>query len=62
MYAGPAALLWGCLLLSVITYALARERNVGALAEVGKHLGVAFLVIVASRAIGAWINHYVPLS
>ena len=57
--AGIAALLWGCLLLTAVSYALARERGVGPLLEVAKHLGVAFLVIAASRLIGVGIARYV---
>ncbi len=54
-----AALFWGCLLLTAITYALARERGVSPFPEIAKHLGVAFLVIVTSRVIGAWISRHV---
>jgi len=58
-YTVIAALFWGCLLLTAITYALARERGVSPLPEIAKHLGVAFLVIVTSGVIGAWISRYV---
>lgn len=58
-YAGWAALLWGCLLLSVISYVLARERGVGPVGEIAKHLGVALAVIIASRIIGTWISRHV---
>jgi hypothetical protein len=54
-----AALLWGCLLLAAVSYALARERDVYPLLEVVKHLGVALLVIAASRLIGVWISRHV---
>jgi VIT1/CCC1 family predicted Fe2+/Mn2+ transporter len=57
--AGITALLWGCLLLAAVSYALARERAVRPLVEVAKHLGVAFLVIAASRLIGVWIGRYI---
>jgi vacuolar iron transporter family protein len=58
-YAGIAALLWGCLLLAAISYALSRERGISPLPEMARHLGVAFLVIVASRIIGVWISRHV---
>jgi VIT1/CCC1 family predicted Fe2+/Mn2+ transporter len=58
-YTVIVALFWGCLLLTAITYALARERGGSPLPEIAKHLGVAFLVIVASRVIGAWISRHV---
>jgi hypothetical protein len=50
---------WGMLLLSALTCLLARQRNVGMLSEVGKHLGVALAVIFVSREIGAWISAYI---
>jgi vacuolar iron transporter family protein len=53
--AGITALLWGCLLLTAVSYALARERGAGPFLEVAKHLGVALLVIAASRLIGICI-------
>jgi VIT1/CCC1 family predicted Fe2+/Mn2+ transporter len=58
-YAGIVALAWGCALLAAITYVLARARGIGPVPEVVKHLGVAVLVIGASRGIGLWIMHHV---
>lgn len=58
-YASLVALSWGCLLLAAISYVLAKARGVPSLPEVAKHLGVAFLVIVASRIIGEWISRHV---
>jgi VIT1/CCC1 family predicted Fe2+/Mn2+ transporter len=51
----PAALAWGMVLLSTLTYFVARHRGVAPLPEVAKHLAVAIVVIVVSRAIGTWI-------
>jgi hypothetical protein len=58
-YAGIVALVWGFLLLTGLSYALAMERCVSPMAEIGKHLGVAVLVIAASRVIGSWIFFHV---
>jgi hypothetical protein len=58
-YAVIIALGWGLLLLIGLSYMLARARDVRALPEVGKHLGVAVLVIAASRVVGLWILRYV---
>lgn len=54
-YAGIVTLVWGFLLLTGLSYALAMERRVSPMPEIGKHLGVAVLVIAASRVIGSWI-------
>src|SRR5208283_3775300 len=51
-------LFWGCLLLTSITYALARERGVAPLPEIAKHLWGDFFVIVTSRLFGAWIREH----
>ena len=56
-YSGTVALLWGGLLLAVISYLLARERGIAPLGEVAKHLGVALVVILTSRIIGTWISY-----
>jgi len=58
-YAAMVALGWGCALLAAISCMLARSRSVGAAPEVVKHLGMAVLVIGASRVIGLWIMHHV---
>jgi len=47
----PATIAWGMALLAVLTFLVARERRVGAGAEIAKHLGVACAVLVVSRAI-----------
>ena len=58
-YAGIVALAWGFFLLAGLSYVVARARAVRPLPEIGKHLGVAILVIAASRLIGSWILQYV---
>ena len=58
-YAGVAALAWGSLLLVGISYVLAKARAIAPVPEIGKHLGVAVLVIAASRIIGSWITRHV---
>jgi VIT1/CCC1 family predicted Fe2+/Mn2+ transporter len=58
-YAGLVALTWGFLLLAGLSYVVARARDVRPVPEVGKHLGVAIVVIAASRVIGSWILQYV---
>jgi VIT1/CCC1 family predicted Fe2+/Mn2+ transporter len=56
----PAALVWGMALLGTLTYFVARARGAAPAPEVGKHIGVAIVVIVVSRAIGTWILARVP--
>src|SRR5579863_10551039 len=47
------SMVWGFILLSLLSYFLARRRGVGAVSEVIKHCAVAVAVIAISRAIGA---------
>jgi len=50
---------WGTLLLSALTYVLARVRKVNPAVEIAKHLAVALVVVAISRALGAWISQHV---
>ena len=47
----PGSVVWGMLLLGVLSYFLARERNVRILPEVIKHLVVAAVAIIISKII-----------
>jgi hypothetical protein len=59
----PGAVLWGLVwgmsLLAILSYILARHRGVSGLSEVGKHLGVAFTIILVSKIVGHWIATHV---
>jgi VIT1/CCC1 family predicted Fe2+/Mn2+ transporter len=55
-YAAEAAIVWGALLLGILTYLVARQRKVNPAPEVVKHLLVASAVIIASMLIGHWIG------
>lgn len=50
-----ASLIWGVVLLGTLSTLLARARRAGVVSEIAKHLGVALIVILASRAVGTWI-------
>ncbi|HTT37190.1 MAG TPA: hypothetical protein VMH32_05925 [Burkholderiales bacterium] len=54
-----ATSIWGLLLLSGLTWVLARERGRSVFAEMFKHVAVALAVILASKQIGAWIGAHV---
>jgi VIT1/CCC1 family predicted Fe2+/Mn2+ transporter len=55
-HAAKAAIVWGALLLAILTYLVARQRKVNPALEVVKHLFVASGVIIASTLIGHWIG------
>jgi hypothetical protein len=54
VYASKVAMVWGMLLLAMMTYLVARERKVKPILEVVKHLLVASVVVLASNVIGHW--------
>lgn len=51
----PVSIIWGFVLLSLLSCLLARTRGVRAVSEILKHGAVALAVIAISRAIGAWL-------
>ena len=55
-FAGKVAMAWGMLLLAALTYLVARERKVSPPLEIVKHVVVASVVILASIAIGHWVD------
>ena len=56
--AAVGGVVWGLSLLGVLSYMLARQRNVSALSEVAKHVGVAAVIVFVSKIIGQWITAY----
>ncbi len=51
-----ASLLWGMLVIVVLSYFLARAQNVSPVLIVAEHLGIAILVVVLSHLIGVWVS------
>ena len=46
---------WGFILLSCLSYLLAKVRGASVVSEIWKHTAVAVVVIAISKAIGVWI-------
>jgi len=53
------ALAWGIVLLTGLTWLVAKNRGANVSTEIAKHLIVATVVIAVSRVIGLGINSYV---
>ncbi len=51
-----ASLLWGMLVIIVLSYFLARAQGVSPVLIVAEHLGIAILVVVFSHFIGEWVS------
>lgn len=55
---GPAVIasvVWGMLVIVVLSYFLARGQGESPLAIIAEHLGIAVLVVVFSHYIGVWV-------
>ncbi len=55
---GPAviaSIVWGMLVIVVLSYFLARSQNESPWPVILEHLGIAILVVVLSHFIGAWV-------
>ena len=52
-----ASVLWGMLVITVLSYFLARTQNARPLAIIGEHLFIAIVVVVVSHLIGVWVNN-----
>ncbi len=53
------SVVWGMVLLSALTYVVARHRQANAITEVAKHLAVAAVVILVSKGLGYLITTHV---
>lgn len=51
-----ASLLWGMLVIVVLSFFLARTQQASPLAIIAEHLGIAVLVVVLSHFIGIWVR------
>ncbi|MDX2410940.1 MAG: hypothetical protein QNK16_02630 [Woeseiaceae bacterium] len=51
-----ASLLWGMLVIIVLSYFLARAQKASPVLIVAEHLGIAVLVVVLSHLIGVWVS------
>ena len=49
------SLIWGFVMLSCLSYLVARMRSVSPFGEIWKHGAVAVVVIVLSKMIGVWV-------
>ncbi len=56
---GPAVMacgVWGMIVITVLSYFLARSQNARPLAIIGEHLLIAIVVVVLSHLIGVWVH------
>ncbi len=51
-----ASIVWGMLVIAVLSYFLAKSQGERVMPVVLEHLGIAILVVVLSQLIGAWVG------
>ena len=51
-----ASVAWGILVISVLSYFIARAQQAAPAAIIAEHVGIAVIVVVASHFIGAWVH------
>jgi len=49
------SLLWGMLVITILSYALARAQRAPPMLIIAEHLGIAIAVVVLSHLIGSWV-------
>lgn len=52
-----ASLVWGMLVIIVLSYFLARAQNASPVMIIAEHLTIAVLVVVFSHLIGVWVRN-----
>lgn len=51
-----ASIVWGMLVIAVLSYFLAKAQNSRPFSIIAEHLGIAILVVVLSHLIGEWVS------
>lgn len=52
-----ASVAWGLVVITVLSYFLARTQDSSPLAIIAEHAGIAIIVVVLSHLIGVWVNN-----
>jgi vacuolar iron transporter family protein len=50
---------WGLLLLTVLSYCVARAQMIAPWKVIGEHLLIALCVVVMTHAVGDWVKEFV---
>ena len=50
------SVVWGMLVIVVLSYFLARSQGESPVAIIAEHVGIAFLVVILSHYIGVWVG------
>ena len=51
-----ASVVWGMLVITVLSYFIARVQEASPIAIIVEHLAIALLVVVLSHFIGVWVG------
>ena len=50
------SMIWGLIVITVLSYFLARSQGANPLAIIAEHVGIAIIVVILSHLIGVWVN------
>jgi len=54
-FAAVCSVIWGLLILTVLTYTIAKQQKISPFSAISVHLTIAFVVVVASNFLGAFV-------
>jgi predicted membrane protein len=52
----PVAVLWGLLVITLLSYYLARSQKVAVLPVIAEHVLITIVVVVIAHFIGVWVQ------
>jgi len=52
------SIIWGLVILSILSFYLAKSKNQSRIESIAEHLGVAIIVLLISNTVGHYIAHY----
>lgn len=52
-----ASIIWGLLLIGIISYFIARQKKINPLKTIAEHVSITIFVVAATHYIGKWISN-----
>ena len=52
-----ASVVWGLVVITLLSYLLAKTQDTNPLMIIAEHVGIAIIVVILSHLIGVWVNN-----
>ena len=52
------SIVWGIIIITVLSYLLAKKNGEGPLFIIGEHLAITIVVIIVTHYVGVWVSDY----